>query len=154
MQAKHERQDIFIGDFNPWIASVRLRQCSWILTIAREKPEPEEQHGKGGACGVDDRVVGRGVAAGDEGLMYLVESGVGGGQEERSKSPSPAPASAGSAKAAIQEQTKHEVFAEMCGLANEVVNDLELRRAHGRIDPQLDTLEDGTGVRRREGIGG
>src|SRR5712671_3542861 len=89
MQAKHERPDIFIGAFNPSIASVRLRQCSCILTIARAKPEPKEQHGKEGACGVDDRVVGRGVAAGDEGLMYLVESGVGGGQEERQPARAP-----------------------------------------------------------------
>src|SRR6266481_3797177 len=135
MQAKYERPDIFIGAFNPSITSVRLRQCSCILTIARAKPEPQEQHGKGGACGIDDRVVGRGVAAGDEGLMYLVESGVGGSQEECGHSPGPVPAGAGSAKAAIQEQTKHKIFAEMGGLASEVVNDLELCGGDGRIDP-------------------
>src|SRR5260370_29687155 len=101
MQAKHERPDIFIGAFNPSIASVRLRQCSCILTIARAKPEPEEQHGKEGACGIDNRVVGRGVAAGHEGLMYLVEGGVGGGQEERAHSPCPTPTGPGSAQAAI-----------------------------------------------------
>src|SRR5882762_2346249 len=99
MQAKDEREDIFIGAFNPSISSVRLRQCSCILTTARAKPEPEEQHGKRGACGVDDRVVGRGVSAGHEGLVYLVESGVGGGHEERGHSPGPAAAGRGSAKA-------------------------------------------------------
>ena len=124
------------------------------MTIARAKPEPEEEHGQQGSGGVDERVVGRGLAAGDECLMYLVEGGVYGGDEERGHSPGPAPASAGSANTAVQEQTEHKVFAEMGGFANEVVNEVDLRRGQGRIDPVQDALEDGEGVLSREGIGG
>src|SRR5713226_2271702 len=71
-----------------------LRPRDPVLALARAEPEPEDGEGEEGAGGVEKGIVGGGFAAGDEGLMDFVESGIAGSDAERGESPGPAPADA------------------------------------------------------------
>jgi len=127
---------------------------SGALTAAGAEQEPKDGEGEEGPGGIDKGIVRRGLAAGDERLMDLIESGVAEGDEQRGQSPGPAPADAATANATVEEQTEDEVFGEVSGLADVMVDELELSGGEVGFEPAEEGLEERGGVLRREGVHG
>src|ERR1700675_1887352 len=96
------------------------------LVSVQAEPEVEDGEGEEGADGVEQGIVGRGGAAGDEGLMDFVHDGIACGYGEGGDAPGPAPAFAIAADAAIDQETKNKIFCEVGAFADDVVNETEL----------------------------
>src|SRR5438552_9864335 len=90
------------------------------------EPHPQHDKSRKGADGVEQGIVWRGRTAGDEGLVNFIQNGISRGAEECRDAPRPAPAFAVAAHAAIKQQTKNKIFCEVRGLADEVMDELEL----------------------------
>ena len=112
------------------------------------EPQEQKQNSSESAGGVEQRIVGRSSAAGNESLMKLVGSGVRGSDEQCDQPPGPAPARAAEANATKEQQRKDKVFSEMRALANEMMDDRKLFSGYRGVDPPQDWLEDGGGVLR------
>lgn len=134
-----------------WLQRLRLDS---VFTLAGAKPEPENGEGEERADGIEEGIIRGGFAAGDEGLMDFVESGIAGGDKERGESPGPAPARAGTSNAAKEEKAKDEVFNEVGRFANVVVDQPKLRVGQTGYEPAENGLQDRGGVLRGEGVGG
>jgi hypothetical protein len=124
--------------------------------LAAEEPveEVDDEEGDEGAGGVEERIPGGGGAGGDEGLVDFVEGGIGCGDEPGGPGPGPTPTDLGEADAAEEDQVEDEVFGEVSGLADEVVDDVELRFGDVGKQSVQDGVEDGAGVVGGEGVGG
>ena len=86
--------------------------------------------------------------------MDFVEGGVGGSDEPGGESPGPVPAAARSANAAIKENKEDEVFGEVSGLADEVVDGVNAFVGDGRNEPPENGFDNHAGVGGREGVCG
>jgi len=87
-------------------------------------------------------------------LVDLVESSVGGSDEPCGEGPGPMPTVARAADATVEQHIENEIFGEVRGLANEVVDGLKGRIAEGWHEPVQNGTEDTGGMGIREGVGG
>ena len=104
------------------------------LPTMQVKPKPDDAESEKRTGGIDQRVVGRGLATGDEGLVDFVERGVAARDEERSQSPGPAPADVAATNATEQKHTEDEVLGEVGALANVMMDELKLRGGQIRFE--------------------
>ena len=118
--------------------------------------EPEVQSGEGeeGADGVEQGIVGRSGAAGDEGLMDFVEDGVACGDGQSRDAPGPAPASAIAADPAVDQEAEDKIFSEVGAFADDVVDEIELVFGEMRKEPFHEEGKNCRGVFGGEGVGG
>jgi hypothetical protein len=105
------------------------------------EPQPQRCKRHKRACGVQQGIISRGCAAGDEGLVDFIQNGVARGNRERRNAPSPAPSFASRAHAAVEEQAKHKILAEVRALSNEVVDREELILCQGWDQPSQDRFD-------------
>ena len=126
--------------------------AAW-LRSTEAKPEKEGGEGNESADGIQQGIVGRGAAAGDESLMNFIEAGVRSGGEPCEKCPSPAPAGAIAAETPEEQEAKNKIFSEMRALADEMVDEVELMRVEMREQPVDEGQEHGRGVVRGEIVG-
>src|SRR5580700_1703195 len=77
--------------------------------------EPKVKGGEGeeGADGIEKGIVGRGGAAGDEGLMDFVHDGIARSDRESGEAPGPAPAFAIAADATVEQEAENKVLGEV-----------------------------------------
>ena len=85
--------------------------------------------------------------------MKFIGSGVSRGDEQRGGSPSPAPSRAASSHRAVEQQAKHKILREMCGLANEVMHEVILALRQPGDQPAQNRVEEPFRVFRGKGIG-
>jgi hypothetical protein len=127
--------------------------CGFSGGAAEAEPEVEDGERKERADGVEKRIVRRGGAAGDEGLMDFVHNGVACSYGESGDTPGPAPALAIAADATVEQNTKNKIFGEVRAFADDVVNEIELSFCEMRVKPLYDYGENRRGVVGREGVG-
>ena len=112
-----------------------LRGDSLSRSTVKAEPEPDDAESEKRADGIDQGVVGRGLAAGDEGLVDFVERGIAARDEERSQSPGPAPADVAAANAAKEKRAEDEVLGEVGALANVMMDEVKLGRGQIGFEP-------------------
>lgn len=129
--------------------------CAWTQeTAVKEEKEKKSEEGAGG---IKERIPGGRAAGGHEDLVNFVEGGIGCGDEPSNESPGPAPGraiEASGADGAIEQEKEDEVFDEMGGFADEVVNEVEGIRRDEREEPAEEWLNDKAGVGGGEGVRG
>src|SRR5437879_3642367 len=113
---------------------------------AEEKPEEEDDGCDEGADGVEERVPGRSGAAGDEGLVDFVERGIACRDRKGGECPRPAPSNARAAHTAKKKNIEDEIFREVRGLADVMVNDVELIGGQRAEEPVNNGDDDPTRV--------
>lgn len=127
---------------------------SCTLAVVEAEPEPDDAESEERADGIDEGIVRGGLAAGDESLVDFVERGIAESDEQRGQSPGPAPANARATNPAVEQQAEDKVLGEVGGLANVMVNELELRGGQVRFEPAQDGPEKPRGVIGGESICG
>jgi len=131
-----------------------LRRFACVERLAKAEPQPDREDGKQGAGSVDHGIVGGRLAARDKELMNFVQGTVSGGDGERREAPGPAPTPAGASHATIEQKREHKIFRDMGHLANDVVNERELRPSERRNQPAQDRFKEARGMLRGKGIRG
>jgi hypothetical protein len=87
-------------------------------------------------------------------LVDFVKGGIGGGDEPGGPGPGPAPSELREADAAEEDQVEDEIFGEVRGLADDVMDGVELCCGEMRDQSVQDGVEDGAGIVGGEGVGG
>src|SRR6266850_7740 len=118
------------------------------------EPHPQYAEGCESADRVEQGIVRRSGAAGDERLVNLIQDGVSCGAEECRQAPRPAPPLAVTAHPAIEQQAKHKIFREVRALSNEIVDRPELILCKRRNQPPQNRFEHPRRVLRGERVRG
>src|SRR5579864_6950558 len=144
----------FVVERPPPVGSLGGASCGFSVGAAEAEPEPEGSEGEEGADGVEKGIVRRGGAASDEGLVDFVHDGIACGHREGGNAPGPTPAFAIAPDAAVDEEAENEIFGEVGGLADDVVDEMELVLGEVRDEPFHEEGENGGSVFGGEGVGG
>lgn len=130
------------------------RGCGWRRWFAEVEVREEDEVGEEGADGIDKGIPRSGGAAGDEGLVDFVEACVAGGDDEGGDAPRPMPTDACAADSAEEKNAEDEIFGEVSGFTDDVMNVGDLVAAQVREYPAQERLDDAAGVVLRKGVGG
>jgi hypothetical protein len=128
--------------------------CYFRLACGSPPAEPHPQHDKGGECAgrIEQGIVRRGCAAGDERLVNFIQGGVSGGAEKCREAPRPAPSFAVAAHASVKQQAKNKVFRKVRAFADEMVDEFELAGGQRRNQPAQDRFEYPASVLRGKSV--
>ena len=118
------------------------------------EPQPQRCKCHESSDGVQQGIIRRSRAAGDKRLVDFVQDGIARGNRESRYAPSPPPSFASRTHAAIEQQAKDKVLAEMCALSNEIVNRKELIFGQGWDEPSQDRFDHRRRVLRGKRIRG
>lgn len=121
---------------------------------AEVEPQSEHEEREERTDGIQQRIVRRSGTAGDEGLVNFIEARIARSDKPRRKSPGPPPSRTRATNAAKNEEIEDEVFAEVRGFANQMMD-----KIHGFLtptweQPMQERTDNVEGVRRGKRVGG
>src|SRR5882757_10489668 len=126
---------------------VRLKSGNFTgISSLAKTVEKDEDECNGGSDGIEEGVPRRGRAADDKGLVDFIQRGVSGSDGKSEEGPRPAPAGAIATGSAEEEQIENEVLGEVSGLADEIMEFVNLMAGKRTEKPTESRLDDGAGV--------
>src|SRR5258707_15771006 len=133
---------------------VRLKSGNFtgISSLAKTVKEKDEDERNGGSDGVEEGVPRRGRAADDKGLVDFIQRGVSGSDGKCEEGPRPTPALAIVTGSAEEEQIEDEVLGEVSGLADEIMDFVNLMAGKRTEKPTESRLDNGAGVCRGKSV--
>lgn len=125
-----------------------------LVRPAEVEPQGHREEREERANGVEQGIVRRSGTARNERLMNFVKAGIARGDKPGRKSPGPAPSRARAANGAKKEQIEDEVFAEVRGLANQMMDETQRFMTQAGEEPMQQRNDDSGGVLGGERVGG
>ncbi len=95
-----------------------------------------------------------GATGDDKGLVDFVEHGISAGDEPGSQGRSQMPTASDAAQPSVEKQKENEIFREMGGFANEMMNQFQARMTDAGNEPAKKWLDNATGMFRRKRTSG